>query len=110
MGSLAGLSLSYNDFLTDLAANETLAEFVRCKIRQLVSDPCVAEILSPRDYPIGARRVCLESDYYTTFNRDNVSLVDLRSTPIVAITASGIETTASSYELDGIVLPLVSTR
>ena len=59
-------------------ANETAAEFVRDKIREIVHDPEVAEMLAPRDYPFGTKRMCVDTDYYETFNRDNVTLVDLR--------------------------------
>ena len=78
-GTLFALLASYNDLLIDPAANETAAEFVRRRIRELVHDPEVAELLSPRTYPFGAKRACLDTDYYATFNRPNVSLVDVRA-------------------------------
>jgi cation diffusion facilitator CzcD-associated flavoprotein CzcO len=102
-GSLAALSLSYNDFLTSEDANDTLAEFVRSKIREIVVDPEVAESLCPKNYPIATRRVCLESNYYTSFNRDNVALIDVNKSPIVEITSDGIRTVDACYELDAIV-------
>ena len=94
---------SYNDLITSKAANDTAAEFVREQIRALVKDPKVAELLAPKDYPIGTKRICADTHYFETYNRDNVSLVDLRSAPIEEITASGIRTGEASYDLDAIV-------
>ncbi len=93
---------AYNDLLTNQASNDTLAEFVRDKVRSIVKDPVVAELLAPKDYPIGAKRLCVDTDYYETFNRENVTLVDVKSAPIVEITEKGIRTTKSEYELDAI--------
>jgi cation diffusion facilitator CzcD-associated flavoprotein CzcO len=95
--------LSFRDFLVDERANAKAAEFVRSKIRETVRDPAVAELLVPRDYPIGAKRLCQDEGYFETFNRDDVTLVDIRSTPIEEITPSGIRTAADAYELDLIV-------
>jgi cation diffusion facilitator CzcD-associated flavoprotein CzcO len=95
--------LSFRDFLVDERANAKAAEFVRSKIRETVRDPAVAELLVPRDYPIGAKRLCQDEGYFETFNRDDVTLVDIRSTPIEEITPSGIRTAADAYELDVIV-------
>lgn len=81
---------TYNDLIIDRAANDTAAEFVRQRIRDTVADPAVAERLLPRDYPIGTKRLCLDTDYYASYNRPNVELVDLRATPIERITAAGI--------------------
>lgn len=104
---LAGGSVSflyaYNDLLTNKAANDTAAEFVRNKIRQTVKDPAVAELLCPKTYPIGARRLCLDTGFYETFNRDNVTLVDVKSAPIEEITRDGVKTAAAEYALDDIV-------
>ena len=88
-GSLVGVLTSYNDLIVNPEANDTAAEFVRRKIRSIVTDPEVAEILCPTDHPIGTKRPCLDTGYYATFNRDNVSLVDVRRTPIVEITPAG---------------------
>ncbi len=93
---------AYNDLLTNQAANDTLAEFVRDKVRSIVKDPAVAELLAPKDYPIGAKRLCVDTDYYETFNRDNVTLVDVKAAPIIEITEKGIRTTKAEYELDAI--------
>jgi cyclohexanone monooxygenase len=84
-------------------ANETAAEFVRQKIRATVKDPKTAELLCPNDHPIGTKRLILDTDYYETYNRDNVTLVDIRSKPIKEITATGLRTEDAAYELDAIV-------
>ncbi len=91
------------DLLIDPVANERFCEFLRGKIRETVDDPETAEMLCPTDYPWATKRPCLDTDYYETFNRPNVRLVDLRSTPIEGITATGLDTTAESFELDAIV-------
>jgi cation diffusion facilitator CzcD-associated flavoprotein CzcO len=94
---------SYNDLLWNQEANDTAAEFIRSKIRQIVKDPSVAEKLAPRDYPYGTKRPPIDTDYFETFNRANVTLVDLRETPITEITAAGLRTTDADYDLDIIV-------
>jgi cyclohexanone monooxygenase len=83
---------SFKDLITDEAANRTAAEFVRNKIRAMVKDPKTAEALAPKDHPIGTKRICVDTAYYETFNRDNVRLVNLRETPIAAITLKGVRT------------------
>jgi cation diffusion facilitator CzcD-associated flavoprotein CzcO len=93
----------YGDLIVDKAANDTAAEFVRSKIAETVHDPEVARLLMPTDYPLGAKRLCQGTDYYETYNRDNVTLVDVRSAPIEEITETGIRTRDASYELDAIV-------
>jgi cyclohexanone monooxygenase len=89
--------------MRDVDANRTAAEFVRAKIRDTVRDPEVARMLSPTDYPIGAKRICLDTEYYEAFNRSNVSLVDLRQAPIETIIPEGIRTSERVYDLDCIV-------
>ncbi len=78
-------------------------EFVRDKIRGIVRDPTIAEALSPADHPIGTKRICVDTDYYATFNRENVTLVNVRRSPIEAITPTGLRTRDADYELDSIV-------
>jgi cyclohexanone monooxygenase len=95
---------SFGDLLTDADANATLADFFRAKIRAVVADPRAAESLCAQDYPLGAKRMCLGTDYYETFNRGNVRLVDLRSEPIAEIGAGGVRTAAAEYQLDTLVL------
>jgi cyclohexanone monooxygenase len=94
---------AFCDLGTDRAANDTAAAFVAGKIRSIVRDPAVADRLVPRDYPIGTKRLCVDTDYYETFNRPNVRLVDLRETPIETVTAAGIRTSAEEIGLDAIV-------
>ena len=94
----------YIDLLATVEANETVAEFVRSKIREIVKDPEVAEMLSPRDHPLGTKRICIDTDYYETYNRDNVTLVNIRKTPIAEITPKGLRLEdGSEVELDTIV-------
>ena len=76
--------------------NETASEFVRRKIRATVKDPKTAELLCPNDHPIGTKRLILDTDYYETYNRDNVTLVDIRSKPIEEITPDGLRTGIAS--------------
>jgi cation diffusion facilitator CzcD-associated flavoprotein CzcO len=102
-GDLTSLIGSFIDVLIDPAANETAAEFVRAKIRSVVDDPAVAETLSPRSFPIGTKRPCLDTGYYQTFNRPNVHLVDVRKTPLAEFTADGLRTSEREYEFDAIV-------
>jgi len=98
-----GFTRIYKDILSNAQANETMAEFVRAKIRATVKDPEVARLLTPTDHPIGTKRICLDTGYYETYNRENVRLVDVRTSPIVEITPSGIRTADAQYELDAIV-------
>ena len=94
---------TFTDTSSDPKANAILAEFVRNKIRSIVHDPETAELLCPKTYPIGGKRICIDSGYYETFNRDNVSLIDVRTQPIEEITESGLRTTNSEYSLDVII-------
>jgi cyclohexanone monooxygenase len=98
-----GFNATFADLLTSQEANDTAAEFFRAKIRSIVRDPAVAEALCPRDYPVGTKRLCVDTDYYATFNRDNVTLVDIRRTPIEAITPRGVRTREHTYALDRLV-------
>ena len=95
---------SFSDLRTNLASSETAAEFIRAKILETVQDPEVAERLTPRDHPFGSKRTLIDTDYFETYNRDNVTLVDIRTNPIAEITPTGIRTTdGEHYELDIIV-------
>jgi cation diffusion facilitator CzcD-associated flavoprotein CzcO len=102
-GTLYGMVAAFNDLLVDRDANDTAAEYVRARIREVVDDPEVAERLSPRNHPFGTKRPCLDTGYYATYNRDNVTLVDVRDTPIVAITPTGIRTASDEIAVDAIV-------
>jgi cation diffusion facilitator CzcD-associated flavoprotein CzcO len=95
-----GMGAVFRDQGTNKAANDIVAEFVRDKIRSIVVDPVLAERLSPKDHPIGSRRLVLDTDYYAAFNRENVRLVDLRDEPIERFTEHGLKTTRMEYELD----------
>jgi cyclohexanone monooxygenase len=94
---------TFNDLVVDHRANETAAEFIRSKIDEIVDDPAVADRLKPRTFPFGTKRLPLDTNYYQTFNRPNVQLVDLRDTPIERITQNGIRTAGTSFPLDVIV-------
>ena len=94
---------AYNDLLVNKDSNETASEFVRQKIRSIVRDPGVAEQLLPNDHYIGTKRLCLDNGYFETYNRPNVTLVDVKSAPIIKITAQGLCTEKQDYELDAIV-------
>jgi cation diffusion facilitator CzcD-associated flavoprotein CzcO len=93
----------FSDLTLDPAANQIASEFIRDKIRQIVKDPRTAELLCPKDHPYGSKRPPIDTDYYQTFNRDNVSLVDIRSSPIQEITPTGLRTRDAEYELDVLV-------
>jgi len=101
-----GFSAAFSDLLVSKDANDTAAAFFHDKIRSIVRDPAIAEMLSPTGYPIGTKRMCVDTDYYATFNRDNVRLVDLRKHPIEAITPRGLRTRDAEYELDSIVFAI----
>lgn len=102
-GGLAFLG-TFSDLLFNAEANEIVAEFVRGKIGEVVKDPDVAERLKPRGYPIFARRPCLDTNYYESFNRPNVHLVDLLEDPIVRLTAGGVQTRTREIELDALIM------
>mgnify|MGYP000499954258 FL=1 len=97
---------SFADLLLNKEANDTVAEYIRGKIRERVTDPQIADILSPKDYPYGTKRPPLETNYYETYNRDNVTLVDIKVSPIERITEQSICTTSGEYKLDAIVLAI----
>jgi cyclohexanone monooxygenase len=101
-GSTAFMA-AFNDLITNKAANDTAVAFVHAKIRGLVHDQAVAEKLLPRSHPIGTKRLCVDTDYYQTYNRPNVTLVDIGSTPIETITATGLSVGGVHYAVDHIV-------
>src|SRR6218665_689964 len=98
-----GFLATFSDVMARREANETAAEFVRSQIRATVRDPAVAEALSPSGYPLGTKRLCVDTGYYETFNRGNVTLVDVKSSPIEEITPKGLRTRSAEFELDSIV-------
>ncbi len=91
---------TFPDQNTDLTANDIAREFAEERIREIVTDPVVATDLIPVDHPIGTKRICTDTGYYATFNRDNVRLVNLRREPIEAITAQGVRTSETTYPCD----------
>jgi cyclohexanone monooxygenase len=93
---------AYNDLLFSREANETAAQFVRDKIREIVEDPDVAERLVPSQV-IGCKRLCLDTNYFDTYNRPNVELVDISTAPIEQITPTGLRTNGVDYEFDSLV-------
>jgi len=99
----ASLLGAFNNLLTDQAANDTAADFVRRQIRSIVKDARTAELLCPNDHPIGTKRICIDSGYYETFNRDNVELIDIRESPIERITRDGLVANGREFEFDSIV-------
>jgi len=102
-GGLAMLG-TFSDLLFNEEANEQVAEFIRGKIGEVVKDPATAEALKPRGYPVFARRPCLDSSYYETYNLPHVHLVDLTQEPIVEITERGVRTATREIELDMLIL------
>jgi cyclohexanone monooxygenase len=94
----------YNNLALDKAANDTAADFVREKIAEIVRDPQTAKLLQPDNHPIGSKRICIDSDYYATFNRPNVTLVDIKSNPIEEILPNAVRTRDKDYEVDALVL------
>jgi cation diffusion facilitator CzcD-associated flavoprotein CzcO len=93
---------AYQDLMVEQAANDTAAEFVRGKIRERVDSQEVAELLAPKN-TIGCKRLCVDIGYYESFNRENVSLIDVSSEPIEEITARGVRARGIDYEVDAIV-------
>jgi cation diffusion facilitator CzcD-associated flavoprotein CzcO len=94
---------TFQDLLIDKAANDTAAEFLKSKIREIVEDPEKAEVLSTIDHPFATKRPPIDTGYFEAYNRANVSIVDLRKSPIVEITEKGVRTADQEYELDIIV-------
>lgn len=99
-----GLMFAYADLMVDASANQTAAAYVRQKIRGIVADPEVATLLSPTDHPIGTKRICVDTNYYETFNRKNVELVDLRKNPLERITEKGVRIAGRELLVDSVVL------
>src|SRR3954468_12619192 len=94
---------AFQDLMVVKEANDTASDFIRRKIRQIVKDPPTAAKLSDIDHPFATKRPPIDTDYFETFNRDNVTLIDVKATPIERITPSGIRTSDAEYPLDIIV-------
>jgi len=95
---------AYNNLALDQAANDTAADFVRDKIAEIVEDPHTAKLLQPNDHPIGSKRICIDTDYFASFNRPNVTLVDIKSDPIQEILPHAVRTSTKEIEVDALVL------
>ena len=102
-GGLTFMSV-YNNLALDKAANDTAADFVREKIAEIVRDPQTAKLLQPNNHPIGSKRICVDTEYFATFNRPNVTLVDIRTNPIEEISPNAVRTRDKDYEVDALVL------
>ena len=94
---------SFNDLLTNADANCTAAEYVRQQIKRVVKDKETAEILCPRSYPIGTKRICIDTGYFETYNRENVKLVDISKKPIQRLVTDGIIVDDQLYPSDSII-------
>ena len=94
---------AFNDLSTNAESNEQAASFVRARIREIVKDPETAELLIAKDYPIGTKRICADSFYFETYNRDNVRLVDINANPIHEITEAGVLAGEEEHQFDVIV-------
>ena len=94
---------NFVEIFMDEDANSEFSEYIADRTRQRVNDPVVAEKLIPKDHGFGIQRVPLETNYFETYNRENVLLVDASETPIETITESGIQTSETHYEFDVIV-------
>ena len=94
---------AFQDMLVSKEANDTAADFIKRKIRSIVKDPKTAAILSDIDHPYAAKRPPIDTDYFETYNRPNVSLVDVKAAPIRRISEAGICTAATEYPVDIIV-------
>jgi cyclohexanone monooxygenase len=98
-----GMLVAFNDIIVNRESNQTAAEFVRHKIRGIVRDPAVAQKLAPKDHPIATKRPCMDTGYFETYNRDNVTLIDARATPVEEITPAGPRTRDHQFAVDSIV-------
>jgi cyclohexanone monooxygenase len=99
----AGFLAAWGGIITDIDVNTEAADFVREQIGRTVNDPRTAEALKPNDHPIGTKRICVDIDYFETYNRPNVTLVNLKETPIEAITPGSVRTSEATYAIDAIV-------
>ncbi|MBS4727457.1 NAD(P)/FAD-dependent oxidoreductase [Mycobacterium sp. SM1] len=103
-GGFGGWLGCYLDILVSDEANAKVRAFLEERIRERVNDPTTAELLVPKGYPFGVKRVPLESNYYETFNLPHVRLVDVKANPIATITDTGLRLSdGTDYEFDMIV-------
>lgn len=104
VGGAPAIAGAYADLISDRAANDTAAEFVRAKIRAAVDDPATARRLTPHGFPICTKRLCVDSGYYETYNLAHVHLIDLGEDPIEAVTTDGVRTATGEHRIDVLVL------
>lgn len=98
-----GFMHCFTDILTKKSSNDTAVAFVHRKIRAIVKDPKVADLLCPTDHPIGSKRICVDTGYYETYNLPHVKLVNIKADPIQEVLPHGICTGSQTFELDAIV-------
>ncbi|MFT5503724.1 MAG: cyclohexanone monooxygenase [Gammaproteobacteria bacterium] len=97
------LMAAFADLMTDENANKIAAEFVHDKIRQRIDDPVIAELLCPRNHPFASKRLCVDSEYFETYNRDNVTLIDISRDHQFSVSTQGITIDSTEYDFDAIV-------
>ncbi|WP_101947471.1 NAD(P)/FAD-dependent oxidoreductase [Mycobacterium sp. 3519A] len=97
-------SKTFSDQMLTIEANEEARKFYEEKVRAVIDDPDVADLLIPTDHPIGTKRICTDSNYFQTFNKPHVRLISVRNTPIESIDTTGINTSQAHYDVDVIVL------
>jgi cation diffusion facilitator CzcD-associated flavoprotein CzcO len=95
-------ALSWGDVFFDIEANQMAGKLYGEAVARIVKDPDTAVALTP-SHPFGCKRPIIDQGYYSTFNRDNVALIDLRKDPIREVTAAGIATEQGFHELDVII-------
>lgn len=104
-GSFRFVFETFDDLLTNADSNKAAADFIAGKIKERVNDPALADLLTPKGYPLFAKRPPLDHGYFEAYNRDNVQLIDIKDhEPLVEITETGIRTTQNHFEFDIIVL------
>jgi cyclohexanone monooxygenase len=96
---------AFADFLVVKEANDTFVDFIAEKVRGIVKDPATADLLIPKTYPAGSKRICVDTGYFEVFNRDNVTLVDISKAP-VTVTPKGVKTGEAEYEFDALIFAL----
>lgn len=102
-----GFMYTFTDMTRDQSVNDHASDFIRRKIAATVKDPVTADLLTPKHYGIGGRRICVDTNYYETFNRSNVTLVDARRDPIKRLTRTGLETASgAAFSFDIIILAI----
>jgi cyclohexanone monooxygenase len=102
-----GFMYTFTDMTRDISVNDHASDFIRRKISATVRNPATADLLTPKHYGIGGRRICVDTNYYETFNRSNVTIIDARRDPIRRLTKTGLETASGIvYPFDDIVLAI----